>query len=156
MFSRGLWSNLREDLAYRWVLFFLCKNLYLRPGVCLLYNIDKKVERSVPMRICLNDGTWLHDSYDLLKWLDEVGISPDEMWYAMEEYGGVLGKDYDALEDAYHEQEMIADGYSQDLGMLIDEVEAIADRLKSGKKGKGYTKDDLAEALLYAVRCVRR
>lgn len=108
------------------------------------------------MRICLNDGTWLHDTYDLLKWLDEVGITPDEMWHAMEEFGGTPEKDYDALEDAYHEQEMIADGYSQDLGMLIDEVEAIAERLQSGKKGKGYTKDDLAEALLYAVRCVRR
>ena len=51
---------------------------------------------------------------------------------------------------------MIADGYSQDLGMLIDEVEAVAERLQSGKKGKGYTKSDLADALLYAVRCVRR
>lgn len=108
------------------------------------------------MRICLNDGTWLHDTYDLLKWLDEVGITPEEMWYAMEEFGGTPGQDYDALEDAYHEQEMIADGYSQDLGMLINEVEAIAERLQSGKKGKGYTKGDLADALLYAVRCVRR
>ena len=49
---------------------------------------------------------------------------------------------------------MIADGHLQDLQMLCEELSAIADKLRSNKKGRGYTKNDLANAIDYAISCV--
>ena len=70
----------------------------------------------------------------------------------------IANTNYEMVEDMANEIasnedkefELIADNYKQYLDGLRSEVEALAERLKSGKKGKGYTKDDIARSLIYA------
>ncbi len=109
------------------------------------------------MRVYVNgDERWLHDARDMEQWLQDCGSSLDEL-DAM--YDKIAESRYQReiahLRECVDEQEMAADGHLQDLNMLIDEVEEIAGRLRSGRSGKGYTKTDLADALDYAVRCVK-
>lgn len=109
------------------------------------------------MRVCVNGSErWIHDARDMEQWLQDCGSSLDELDAMYDQISETRWqKEIEHLRDCVDEQEMIADGHLQDLGSLIDEVEEIANRLRSGKSGKGYTKTDLADALDYAVHCVK-
>ncbi len=99
---------------------------------------------------------WIHDLSDMERWLQDCGTSYDELSAMYEEIGESLyQREITHLYECIDEKEMIADGHLQDLNMLIEEVEAVAEKLRSGRSGKGYTKTDLADALDYAVRCVK-
>lgn len=109
------------------------------------------------MRVFAN-GTerWIHDVCDMEQWLQDCGTSYDELSAMYEAIGeSRYQREIAHLYECLDEKEMIADGHLQDLSTLIDEIEAVAEKLRSGKSGKGYTKADLADALDYAVRCVK-
>lgn len=102
--------------------------------------------------IFLNDGTIIHEAEDLGAWLQEQGLSDAEV------DGLFNGRSDDVLEanvlkQDRDEYERLADGYHEELQSLIAEVEAVCEKLESGKKSKGYTKIDLADALRYAIQC---
>jgi len=96
---------------------------------------------------------WLHDYRDIEEWLESCGTSFDEMFGAFTQCSD-YEDEIENLRNCVEEQEMIADGHLQDLQMLCEELSAIADKLRSNKKGRGYTKNDLANAIDYAISCV--
>lgn len=91
--------------------------------------------------ILLNDGTSIHADYEFEQWLDTQGITPAEFESIAED---LLAQRISSLNDAYHEQEMIADGYACRVRELVDELDEVASMLESGKSGRGYTKTDIA------------
>ena len=102
--------------------------------------------------VFLNDGTIIHEAEDLGSWLQKQGLSDAEV------DGLFNSRSEDVMEASILEQdrdeyERLADGYHEELQSLISDVEAVCEKLESGKKSKGYTKADLADALRYAIRC---
>lgn len=95
--------------------------------------------------IILNDGTSFHADYEVEAWLENQGFHFYDMVMVLENH-----LDIKHLEDCVFEKELIADGYKNNLDGLISEVEALADKLYSGRSGKGYTKSDIAYALKQA------
>lgn len=96
--------------------------------------------------IIINDGTSFHAPYEVEKWLEDVGFNIEELAKVLDEY--IYAKsDIDSMCAKADEYEMVADGYCQHLKGLISEVDALVNKLRSGRSGKGYTKLDIADAL---------
>ena len=101
----------------------------------------------------LNDGSCLSGNYDLEKYLTSLGFNIDELYMAVTEivgestYEDVLS----ASNDKADEYERVADGYYQDIHSLVGNMEVAIDKLESGKSGKGYTKNDIAQYLRTAI-----
>ena len=106
-------------------------------------------------RVFLSDGTTLMDGYDAVAYLNSIGVYHESDFRSLYDLlREIVGED-DELEmarDKANEYEMVADGYSQHLSGLCQEVTDIADKLISGKRGANYTKEYLGNALLNAVR----
>ena len=107
-----------------------------------------------PYPILMNDGNALHYAQEATKWVESQGINPKELLYALDDDPNVGGfqSQIKILNDVADEHEMCADGNLQNLQALIQEMESLADRLESGKKGTGYTKSDIAAAIRTACK----
>lgn len=102
--------------------------------------------------VFLNDGTVIHEAEDFESWLREHGFCEfdiDGLFNSRSDDVSMV----DILTQDRDEYELLADGYHNEMLSLIAEVEAVCEKLESGKKSKGYTKADLADALRYAIRC---
>lgn len=96
------------------------------------------------VKVFLNNGEVLSNSYFAHKYLtEELGFTDDEL-------KAIIGEatDYNdqlkATQDAYHEYERLYDGVCVDMRGMVNELEEVVQKLKSGKSGRGYTKLDLA------------
>ena len=105
------------------------------------------------VKVFLNNGEVLSNSYFAHKYLvDELGFTDDEL-------KAIVGDatDYEdelkATQEAYREYEVLYDGVLTDMRSMVDELEVIVEKLKSGKSGRGYTKLDLANSIEYVMKC---
>lgn len=99
------------------------------------------------VKVLLNDGTTLSNNYDAYVYLTStLGFTSHELEVILaseDEYSSELK----STEAAYREYERLYDGICVDCRNMVDELEDVVDRLKSGKSGKGYTKSDLAQQI---------
>lgn len=90
--------------------------------------------------VTLSDGTPLNYPEEVLSFLHGSGLSDNDLKYVF----SVMFPDIAGAYDKADYYERLADGYFVSCGHLMDELECVVDRLKSGRSGKGYTKLDIA------------
>lgn len=99
------------------------------------------------VKVLLNDGTVLSNNYDAYRYLtDTLGFTPHDLEVVLTSEDGYSNQ-LKSVTDAYHEYELLYDGVIVDCRNLVDELECVIERLKSGKSGKGYTKLDIAQQI---------
>lgn len=99
------------------------------------------------VKVLLNDGTTLSNNYDAYVYLTStLGFTPQELETILTAEDGYNNR-LKSVEAAYDEYERLYDGICVDCRNMVDELEDVIKRLKSGKSGKGYTKSDLAQQI---------
>ena len=98
----------------------------------------------------LNDGTIISNNDDLEAHLGALGFDMFELYTSLVD---ILGETdiFTGASDKADEYEMVAEHNRIIADDLRDAVELAADRLESGKSGKGYTKPDIARLLRTAL-----
>lgn len=95
--------------------------------------------------IVVNDGTYLHDAKEVERYLEEtIGIPVRDIEF--------VSDGYDSLLASRDEQEMIADDYHTRMVTLCEEMEDVAEKLESGKRGSHYTKEYLAGVIRRSIK----
>ena len=99
------------------------------------------------VKVLLNDGTTLSNNYDAYVYLTStLGFTSHELETILTAEDGYANQ-LKSTEAAYREYERLYSGICVDCRNLVDELEDVVERLKSGKSGRGYTKSDLSQQI---------
>ena len=99
------------------------------------------------VKVLLNDGTTLSNNYDAYVYLTStLGFTSHELEVILTAEDGYRDR-LKSTEAAYSEYERLYDGICVDCRNLVDELDDVVERLRSGKSGRGYTKSDLAQQI---------
>lgn len=97
----------------------------------------------------MKDGTIIHDCEEFKTWLeDQTRQSTDGLFDGLSDDKSVI-KTLEIDRDWYERQ---CDGYHSELNEFMNEVEDVCEKLESGKRGKGYTKLEIARQLRDSIR----